>query len=249
MQTEATAASAIQDFILAQEQLRTLMGVPLLPQELISINDFTQHRPLEDKEQLVAMAWAMRPDVRAIEIRKTAAVRRSELACKRFMSFEVGYEANAEGDQGFESGPAMRMTLPIFNANKGGIGIADALVQQVDRQYATTRDQVELEVRTALTQLDQAIEQQQLFDQRILPALTEAEELSRKNYEDGAAPYFLVLQTTGQYIDAQLRRIDAQANVRRAYAELERSVGRNLVPMPANPIAFEIEQEPPVPSF
>ena len=139
------------------------------------------------------------------------------------------------------------MSLPIFNGNKGGIAIADALVKQIDRQYATARDRVELEVRTAVTQLDQALEQQQLFDQRILPALTEAEGLARRNYENGGVSYFLVLQTTGQYIDAQLRRIDALANVRRAYAELERSVGRKLVPLVTAPLAVEVEHVPPIP--
>lgn len=225
---KATAASAVHDVVLAQEQLRVLMGVPLATEQIFAVKLPDSLDLLSDKEAVVAMAMAMRPDLRAIEIRKNAAERRLELAKKQFMSFEGGYDANSDGEQGFESGPALRFTLPIFNGNRGQIAIAEAVVTQVDKQYFSLRDQIELDVRTAITQLDQAVEQLKLFDDQILPTLREAQELSQSNYLDGGVPYFLVLQTTGQFVDAQLRRADAAAVAGRAIAELERSVGQSL---------------------
>lgn len=141
------------------------------------------------------------------------------------MTFEGILDANKRGTEGFEAGPGLRMTLPIFNGNQGGIAIAEAQVEQAVRQFSTIRDQIDLDVRAAFTQLRQANEQYRLTEDKILPVLAVAEELSRKNYENGGVPYFLVLQTTGQFVDAQLRRADASANIRRAVAELERSVG------------------------
>jgi hypothetical protein len=37
----------------------------------------------------------------------------------------------------------------------------------------------------------------------VLPALQSAVDLARSSYRDGGAPYFLVLETTTQYFDAQ----------------------------------------------
>ncbi len=144
------------------------------------------------------------------------------------MTLDAIYDANGQGTQGFESGPGLRGTIPIFNGNKGKIAVAEALVQQVDRQYAALRDQIDLDVRTAVVRLEQALEQRRLVDEQILPRLTEAEELARRNYEGGGVPYFLVLQTTTQYVDAQINRAAAEAAVRIALADLERSVGRRI---------------------
>jgi cobalt-zinc-cadmium efflux system outer membrane protein len=235
LRADATSASAKQDIVLAQEQLRTLIGVPLNRDRLYAVDGQLKGMPSEGKETLVAMAFAMRPDFRAIELRKAAACERARLACKQFMTLDLGYDANAEGLEGYESGLATRATIPIFNGNKGKKAIADSLVRQVDHQYVAARDRIELEVRTALTQLEQALEQRQLVEQRILPAIAEAGQLARRNYEDGGVPYFLVLQTTAQFVDAQLRHMEAAASVRRAYAELERSVGRTLAPADTQP--------------
>ena len=241
LQATAAQASAVQDVTLSQEQLRVVMGVPITESQLVAVSERRYEFPLEDKETLVAMAHAMRPDLRAIEFRKTAAVRRAQQARKQILSLEVMYDANGEGFEGFESGPGLRGTLPIFNGNQGGIAIADAVVRQVDAQYGTLRDQIELEVRTSLTRLAQAIEQRQLIDKTILPALAQAEELARRNYEGGGVPYFLVLQTTTQYVDSQFRRAAADAAIRIAFADLERSLGRQL----AAPVQ-EIQDESPL---
>ncbi|MCC9601929.1 TolC family protein [Stieleria sp. JC731] len=225
---KAMAASAVHDVVLAQEQLRTLLGVDLPNDQILAVGESDELIQSTDKEAMVQLALSMRPDLRAVEIRKAAACRRLELAKKQFMRLEGGYDANGSGKNGFESGPAFRMTLPIFNRNRGQVAIAEAAVEQVDRQYAALRDQIELEVRTAMTQLDQANEQVKLFDQEVLPALREAQELSRRNYENGGVPYFLVLQTTTQFVDAQQRRALAMASSSRAEAELERAVGQRL---------------------
>ena len=92
----------------------------------------------------------------------------------------------------------------------------------------TVRDQVTLEVRNSHTQVLQASENLATLQNEILPALREAGELARRNYENGGTPYFLVLQTTGQYLDARLRELQLAADLRRAIAELDRSVGRKV---------------------
>lgn len=225
---EAAAVAAVQDVTLAQEQLRVVMGVDLNEMQLVAVSDGIDGLPIDDKETLVAMAHAMRPDLRAIEIRKAAALRRVQLARKQFITLDAVYDANGEGLEGFESGPGLRGTIPIFNGNKGKVAVAEAMVQQVDRQYSALRDQIELDVRTAVVRLEQALEQRRLITEQILPVLTDAQELAQRNFEGGGVPYFLVLQTTTQYVDAQLNLAAANATVRIALADLERSVGRRI---------------------
>jgi outer membrane protein, heavy metal efflux system len=229
LQATAVAANAAQDVMVAREQLRVLTGLPAPTDQFVAVAEsFSTTPPDDDKETLVDLAHAMRPDLRAIEIRKAGAMERARLARKQFMNLDAIFDANSKGTKGFESGPGLRFTLPIFNGNRGGIAVADAIVNQVDKQYSTLKDQIEWEVRTAQVQLGQALEQRELIETRILPALAEAQELARKNYEDGGVAYFLVLQTTSQYVDAQLRREEASAAIRRAHVQLERSIGRCL---------------------
>jgi cobalt-zinc-cadmium efflux system outer membrane protein len=181
--------------------------------------------PSGSAADLLATALAMRPDLRAAEIAIEVATERKRLAQNQFMNLDAVYDANGKGRRGYESGPGLRFSIPIFNRNQGGIAIADAQLQTATRQFITTRDRIALEVRTAHTQLEQAFENLEILRDQILPALKQAEVLARRNYENGGATYFLVLQTTGQYLDTRMREVELIANVRRAIAEIERSVG------------------------
>ena len=98
----------------------------------------------------------------------------------------------------------------------------------------TVRDRVTLDVRTAHTQLEQAQLNLQLLREEILPALQQTQELARRTYENGGAPYFLVLQTTTQYLDSRMRELQLEADMRRAVAELERGVGTKLASLSTN---------------
>ena len=228
-QSEAAAALAVHDVRLAQNRLRTLMGVSIAAEQIRAVAGTDNFDRTLNVDDMVATACAIRPDLRAAELALSEATERAAVARKQFMQVDAAYDANSAGTRGFESGPALRLTLPIFNRNRGAIAIADAQVEQTHRRFTTLRDQIELEVRTAFIQWEQAAEQRRMINEKVLPALKTAGELARRNYAGGGVPYFLVLQTTGQFIDARLRGIAASADVQRAVAELERSVGQRLV--------------------
>lgn len=231
-QAKAAADRARHDVTLAKERLRVFLGLtmgesPELRAQSPEAGAFVDSASSPDS--LVSEALTMRPDLRAAEIAAEAAGERAGLARKQFMNLDAVYDANRKGQRGsFESGPGLRMTLPIFNRNQGGIAIADAQWEQAARRYVTVRDQITLEVRTAWTQLHQASENLNAVRSTILPSLRTAEALARRNYEIGGAPYFLVLQTTGQYLDARIRELQLEADVRRAKAELDRAVGHRV---------------------
>jgi len=190
----------------------------------------------QSASDLVDEALAVRPDLRAAKIAVESASRRTQLARRQFMNLDAIYDANGNGTDGFESGPGLRFTIPIFNRNQGRIAIADAQLQQAMRAYVTVRDRIVVEMQTSYTQAEQASENLKTVQQEILPTLKSAIDLARKNYLDGGTSYFLVLQTTGQFLDARARELELQAAVRRAVAELERSVGHRLA-TGAEPVA------------
>jgi outer membrane protein, heavy metal efflux system len=232
LQAEAAAKRAVHDVEIAREQLRNLMGLGMYSDPLDPLAEATDVVTVSaagsSHDDLVNAALGSRPDLRAAEIAVESACERLELAKNQFMNLDAVYNGKPVGNHGFLSSPGLRFTLPIFNGNRGGIAIAEAQVQQASRQFATVRDQVTLEVRTAWTQLMQAQENLQALRDEILPVLREAEQLARRNYENGGTPYFLVLQTTGQYLDARTRELQLVADVRQAAAELDRSVGRRI---------------------
>lgn len=238
LQAQATAGRAMQDAELARQQLRVLLGLRS-PEFSVQSSALTavvspslpldfEPSTLDSPDSLLGTALAMRPDLRAAEIAIEAACERAGLARNQFMNLDAVYDANGSGSRGFESGAGLRFTIPIFNRNQGGIAIADAQLQGMVQQYVTVRDQVVLEVRTAHTQLAQAHQNLTLIRDEILPVLQQAQELARRNYENGGAPYFLVLQTTSQYLDTRMRELQLEADIRRAVAELERGVGQRV---------------------
>ena len=252
-QAKANADRARHDVNLARERLRVLLGLTQessevsveSPESQVGLPLDSQHSTLDS---LLSEALAMRPDLRAAEIAAEAAGERAGLARKQFMNLDAVYDANSKGQRGsFESGPGLRMTLPIFNRNQGGIAIADAQWEQAARRYFTVRDQITLDVRTAYHQLLQASENLQTVRSTILPSLRTAEALARRNYEIGGAPYFLVLQTTGQFLDARLRELQLEADVRQAKAELDRAVGHR-VSLPATDSDEPVIEIPPAPT-
>ncbi len=195
LQAKATAARAVQDVRLAQHRLRTVLGLTMVDAPLVAVDSApaaaVDYGISEDAERLVSMALAMRPDLRAAEIDFQAACQRVGLAKRGFMLVDAVYDANGSGKQGFESGPGLRMSLPIFNANRGGIAIANAQTKKAARRYVTVRDQITLDVRAAHTQFIQAQENLQLLQSDILPSLREAQRLAQRSYQGGAAAYFL----------------------------------------------------------
>ncbi|MFQ5733342.1 MAG: TolC family protein [Planctomycetaceae bacterium] len=228
LRAQADAARFAQDVTLAKNRLRTLMGLTLQDVPLSAVDGRPTDLTERQSDDLVNEALAFRPDLRAAEINVQTACERTTLAQGQFMNFDLVYDANSRGRRGFESGPGLRMTLPILNANRGNIAIASEQVRQANRQMITVRDQITLDVRTAYVQMRQASENLKAVREKMLPKLKTAVELARRNYQAGGATYFLVLQTTRQYLDLRVRELELELALRRANAELERSVGHRL---------------------
>lgn len=247
LQADADAVRFAQDVIIARNNLRTLLGLTLEDVTLTAVDGPTCRFTDRPQSELVNEALAFRPDLRAAEINAQAAYERTDVARGQFMPFEIVADANSRGIKGFEMGPGMRLRIPILNANRGGIAIAEAQHRQALKRYVTVRDQITLDVRTAYVQAIQARDNLNALQQRILPKLKSTVDLATKSYRRGGTSYFLVLESTGQFLDSHARELEMEAAFRRAVAELDRSVGHRIsckVETPAPPVPA-----PPIPAI
>jgi cobalt-zinc-cadmium efflux system outer membrane protein len=231
------------DVRLAEERLRILLGVgPLFPGPIVldaypvvASGDF-------DLGALTAEAVEIRPDAQAATHAVRAARERLRLA--RLSWFRIFGIVDANGGRGQTNiGPGVGLTVPVFNWGQGGKARAAAELEQADRRRRTVHDQIILDVRQAFTQYEQAHQELEYLDGKVRPEVELAITRADKAYREGAAPYFLVLETTRRLIDAQTRAVELRAQLRRALAELERSVGRRL-DSPATP---NVDAPPPKP--
>jgi len=216
-----------QDVRIARERLRHLIGIrPEHWTTGLSATPFPASIE-RDVTLLVTNALAARPDLRAAQLGLEAAGKRFGLAKAEAFTLAAGINTK-EVDKDFLSGPALDAAIPIFNQNQGGIAQAKAKFAKAARQYITIRDRIVLEVREAHTRMTQARESCEMWRAEILPPLQEAVRQAEKAYDAGNVAYLFVLETSRKIQDARLKELIALAELRRALAELERSVGQRL---------------------
>ncbi len=181
-----------------------------------------------DLPVLVAIARAARPDARAAEFSIDAAAARAGWERSRVIAFG----ALVEGHWSAADGPSLRLggrvDLPVFGANPGGIGRADAEVERAAAQHELVARTIVLEVTTARVRRMQATRSRQRFEREVLPALDEALEMATRSFEAGNDSYLIVLDTLRRTGEARLRRAELIAEERRALGELDRAIGARL---------------------
>jgi cobalt-zinc-cadmium efflux system outer membrane protein len=94
--------------------------------------------------------------------------------------------------------------------------------------------------------MDQAQTEANAWRERLVPMASEVVRSADAAYREGGAPMLLVLESSRQLLAAQLRQAQAEADLRRAAAELDRAVGRHVVAPQSDDESLEpIEELPP----
>jgi outer membrane protein, heavy metal efflux system len=223
------AARALHDVAIARERLRFQMGLPpAAAQNLRAVVPAVPRASLPPIDDLREAAWSRRPDLRAQELAVAAAAQRARWERSRWLVLAAILSTKEVGTQGVLSGPGVSADLPVFGTARGGVARADAEVEQASRQYVAMRQRVDLEVSEAREVLAQAEQSVDEHTGRVLPPLEEAAAAARRSYETGDVSYLFVVGVNRQLVDARLRLVDLEADVRRARAELDRSVGTRI---------------------
>lgn len=225
----ARAISGVQqqNISISQARLASLLGIPTVDTSLQPTSLETISVQELDEKQLIETALACRPDYHAARWAVAAATERSSLSRWIFWRADSVVDVR-HGTDYTRTGTGLRFDLPIFNRNQGGILRADWELNAAMHTRDAIRDQIYQDVRVAYRQLIQARANLKILESDVLPNLSEAVGIAEKGFADGGTDYLLVLQTTTLYLDARARILDQRAMLRRAIAELERSVGRSL---------------------
>jgi cobalt-zinc-cadmium efflux system outer membrane protein len=218
-----------QEVAVAWERLRLLTGMP----SSIGVIQPERSQIAPDPEVpmtiLLETALRSRPDLRAAELSAEAAGKRVGWERTRIFGTVAGLFNSKEFiGSGAKAGPGLAAEFPIFNRGQGRISRAEAEMEQLLLRYAALQIQVEWEVRTAVTRLQQAMAALSRVREELLPAAEQAVRLAEQAYDDGNISYLDVQTTRRPFLDLRLREGPAVAAVRRARAELDRAVGRNL---------------------
>ncbi len=214
---------------LMQTRLHVLMGLGKDPIHFKLVgSDADSPAPINRSiEDLVKDALANRPDLRAAELAMEAAGVQVDLSKKEIYTLTVILDAN-DKDTGFEIGPGVDFTIPLFNQNQGNRAIADAKLQKAMRRYVTTRDQITLEVRESYLRWQQAVTAVKLWDSKLIPELQSAVRLANTAVDAGDLPPLALLEARSRLNAALGEKSTAVADWHVAVAELERAIGHRL---------------------
>lgn len=249
LQAEQDATRIRYDVPVLEERLRNLMGIgplrgplPLDPSPPPATQTF-------DPDALTQEAMGNRPDARAAAEAVAAAEARLEFSKLGWVRL-LGIADATSGQNGHEFGPAMRFTVPLFNRNQGGIARAEAELERAVRNQQTVSYQIILDVQRAYLQYRQASAELEILRTKVRPEVETAIRRAQAAYQEGNVTIFIVLETTRQLLDNYLREAVLHGDLRRFWAELERSVGRRLTaptssPPPA-PLATAVPPPPQI---
>lgn len=228
---ERAAADALEaaetSVIVATARLREQLGLGNDEPAFAVVYRVEPIEPPAVTELLIA-ARASRPDVRGAELAVQAAAARAGWERTRVLTLTTQVEAQwTTPDQvGVRLGG--RIDLPIFGANPGGIGRADAEVSRTAAQLDGLRLRVTAEVIEARARVVQARASLATYRDEVLPALDEAQRIALRTYELGEDTYLIVLDALRRVVAARVLELDLVAESRRAAAELERAIGARL---------------------
>jgi cobalt-zinc-cadmium efflux system outer membrane protein len=231
----AVAFNALQvsrsELTITLSRLRATMGVDgHFPKFQVVLRRIP--RPVPQTEKLIGLARQARPDVRAGELSVRSALARVRWERSKVVSVAAQVEGHWRRPSELAARVGGRIELPLFSANPGGIGRADAEVARSVATLNATRQRVVLEIVTARTRAEQAIASLDTYGKLVVPPLEDALQSATRNYELGEETYLLVLDATRRLSDARLRQTELTADWRRAFAELECAVGARLETSP-----------------
>ncbi|CAN5637211.1 TolC family protein [soil metagenome] len=227
LQAEQDAARVGYEVSIAMERLRNLIGLGVCREPLEVEQSVPPECRLLSIDEIAAESQRSRPDALAAQSAVDAAEARlhfSKLGWVRFL----GILDATSGRNGHEFGPALRFTLPIFNRNQGGIARAEAEYEKALRNRETVANQIALDVQRSYLLYRQTCTELEFLRVKVRPEVEAAIRRAQGAYQEGNVAIFIVLETTRQLLDNYLREAQLVADLRRNWAELERSAGRRL---------------------
>ena len=102
-------------------------------------------------------------------------------------------------------------------------------MEQAAFQYIALRQRIAVDVSEAYERYVVASKSHQLWNGSVVPSLEQAVKLSQDNYNTGDISYLPVLESTRNWLDAQARKAEVEAELQKAVAQLNYRIGKKAI--------------------
>ena len=214
---------------LLKQRLNSLLGITsediifdIVPSEISPISDVSI-------DEVLKIAFACRPDLRAAELAIEAAGKRIGWEESKVYNFIAVLDGDDTEDDSFTIRPGFSVEVPVFNQNDAKIAYAKAELEQAAQRYEAIRQNIILQVQQAYTQYISAHEQFDLWSSDIIPSLEQAVEQSQRSFEAGDVSLILVLHAQRELIEARMHLTELVARLNSSTAELNYCTGKKMI--------------------
>ncbi len=225
LRAQEAALGFEQQAEISRARFNTLLGIDLQDTSFALTPAPEENLPQRTLQELSQVAFASRPDLRAAELAIEAAGKRLGWEHTKILAITGVLDANGAGKEGLEIGPGAQIEIPLFNWNNGKVARAKAQMEQASRQYLVVKQRLALEVQEAHTNYFAVQQALTLCRSEWLPTATTAASQAQNAYVAGEVSYLFVLEINRQLLDAHMHEAGATANLRRAAARLQHSIG------------------------
>lgn len=234
LEQRASAMSARFDTVRARLQLIGTLGLQVSPQELELIDTLRTSPVLNvELDGLLAIAVTHRLDLQSAEKDVEAAERRIPLERRRvWRSVNGGVTFDAEGGE-LALGPAIELSLPIFDQNQAQLAKAELLYEQSLRRLEGVTTRLNQQVRVAHAQFDLAQQTVHLYEQELLPLREQSLELARESFAAGKTGFLYVLEAQNELLAARSEYVEHLGLLARTIPMLEAACGRPITELNA----------------
>jgi cobalt-zinc-cadmium efflux system outer membrane protein len=213
---------------------RRLAGLLSLTNDLVEL-PLTDPLPVPDSdmgtgEALIEHALRSRLDQAAVAAAITSAEERVALEQNNTgPEFTAGVEyERPEGDSRTVLGPAVGVTLPIFDNNEAQISRAEFELAQLRRLGEAMRAELVQEVRAAVDELAIARDASSFVAGEVLPQAERLLELAQRAYDGGGTTLLTLLEAESAVLETRSTSIATRLDAALALVELERALGGPL---------------------
>ncbi len=238
-----------EEELLSRERLNSLLGL---------WGDLTQWRmaprlpdpPAEEPDLagLESLAASQRLDLAVARREIEVATRALPLARSSAFELEAGVHREKEPEGTTTTGPALEVSLPVFDRGGAGRSRARAVLAQAEQRYAALAVEVRSEVRAARHRMLSARARSAYHRDVVLPRRSRIVNFSQQEYNFMLIGVFQLLQAKRDEITAQGESIEALRDYWIARSELERAVGGRLTPAAQGSTANQPAVEPQKPN-
>lgn len=193
-----------------------------------------------DARDLVTQSLAARPDLLALRLELDKAGTETRLARAEALpdltagifaqwersSVEVGGMSSTSSDT--QLGLRLSMPIPLFDRNRGGRAAAQAHMDAADSRRLALERTITAEVEAAVARLSSSQGILALFEEGIIPQLTENMQLTQEAYRIGEVGILAVIDEQKKFFEVNDSYLAALHNRRVATVKLETAVATEL---------------------